>query len=179
MANWRIEATMTEPFADDGIVENSGEWSGLPSEEARARMTAKAEREGFGKKAITYRIKDWGISRQRYWGTPIPVIHCPKCGVVPVPEDQLPVVLPTDVEITGTGRSPLENVPEFVNVTCPKCGGPARRETDTMDTFVDSSWYFYRYCDPHNDKAPFDLERSRTGSRSISTSAASSTPSCT
>ena len=151
-----VEPGMTEAFTDYGIVENSGPWSGLPSEEARRRMAAYAEEHGFGKAAITYRIKDWGISRQRYWGTPIPVIHCPACGVVPVPEDQLPVVLPERVEITGTGRSPLENVPEFVNVTCPKCGGAARRETDTMDTFVDSSWYFYRYCDPHNSQLPFD-----------------------
>jgi leucyl-tRNA synthetase len=119
-------------------------------------MCAKAEREGFGKAAVTFRIKDWGISRQRYWGTPIPVIHCPQCGVVPVPEEQLPVVLPSNVKITGTGRSPLEDVPKFVNVTCPRCGGPARRETDTMDTFVDSSWYFYRYCDAHNDRMAFD-----------------------
>jgi leucyl-tRNA synthetase len=119
-------------------------------------MAAFAEQRGFGKAAITFRIKDWGISRQRYWGTPIPVIHCPVCGVVPVPEDQLPVVLPSNVEITGAGRSPLENVPEFVNVKCPKCGAAARRETDTMDTFMDSSWYFYRYCDARNSSAPFD-----------------------
>jgi leucyl-tRNA synthetase len=122
-------------------------------------MSAHAERHGFGKAAITYRLKDWGISRQRYWGTPIPVIHCPKCGVVPVPEDQLPVLLPLDVKITGKGRSPLENVPEFMNVKCPRCGGDARRESDTMDTFVDSSWYFYRYCDAHNPKAPFDSSK--------------------
>ena len=146
-------------FTEDGVVENSGEWSGLPSEEARAKMSAKAERDGFGKAAVTFRIKDWGISRQRYWGTPIPVIHCPKCGVLPVPEAQLPVVLPAGVKITGTGRSPLEDVPEFVNVSCPKCGGTARRETDTMDTFVDSSWYFYRYCDARNAKMPFDPAR--------------------
>jgi leucyl-tRNA synthetase len=150
---------MKAAFTEDGIVENSGPWSGLPSEEARRRMSAYAAEKGFGKAAVTFRIKDWGISRQRYWGTPIPVIHCPKCGVVPVPDDQLPVRLPDNVEITGTGRSPLENVPEFVNVNCPKCGGPARRETDTMDTFIDSSWYFYRYCDPHNDRAPFDSAR--------------------
>ena len=144
------------PFCDYGILENSGEWNGLASAEARRKMSAYAEQHGFGKAAITFRIKDWGISRQRYWGTPIPVIHCPSCGVVPVPEDQLPVVLPDRIEITGAGRSPLENVPEFVNVACPKCGAPARRETDTMDTFMDSSWYFYRYCDPHNSERPFD-----------------------
>jgi len=150
------EPGMTAAFCEYGVVENSGQWSGLPSEDARRQMAAYAEAENFGKSAITYRIKDWGISRQRYWGTPIPVIHCPKCGVVPVPDDQLPVVLPEHIEITGTGRSPLENVPEFVNVQCPKCGGAAKRETDTMDTFIDSSWYFYRYCDPHNGRAPFD-----------------------
>jgi leucyl-tRNA synthetase len=149
-------ATMKGAFVDDGICENSGEFSGRPSVEARRRMNEKAEREGFGKAAITYRLRDWGISRQRYWGTPIPVVHCPQCGVVPVPESDLPVVLPLNVAITGKGRSPLENVPEFVNVACPKCGAPARRETDTMDTFIDSSWYFYRYCDARNDRAPFD-----------------------
>ncbi len=149
-------ATMKEAYPDDGVVENSGNYSGLESEEARRIMTAKADAEGFGKAAITYRIKDWGISRQRYWGTPIPVIYCPKCGIVPVPEKDLPVVLPLGIAITGKGRSPLENVPEFMNVKCPKCGEDARRESDTMDTFVDSSWYFYRYCDPHNSSAPFD-----------------------
>ena len=151
-----VEPGMTQAFVEDGVVENSGEWSGLASEEARQRMSAHAERHGFGKAAVTYRIKDWGISRQRYWGTPIPVIHCPGCGVVPVPEGQLPVLLPDRIEITGAGRSPLENVPEFVDVACPQCGGAARRETDTMDTFIDSSWYFYRYCDAHNSAIPFD-----------------------
>jgi leucyl-tRNA synthetase len=151
-----VEPGMQEAFTEYGIVENSGPWSGLTSAEARRRMAAFAEEVGFGKAAITFRIKDWGISRQRYWGTPIPVVHCPACGVVPVPENQLPVLLPDRIEITGTGRSPLENVPEFVNVPCPKCGDPARRETDTMDTFIDSSWYFYRYCDPHNSEMPFD-----------------------
>jgi leucyl-tRNA synthetase len=150
------EPGMKEAVSGYGIVENSGEWSGLTSEEAQSKMAAFAEQRGFGKAAITYRLKDWGISRQRYWGTPIPVIHCPQCGVVPVPEDQLPVLLPDNVAITGAGRSPLENDPAFVNVPCPKCGGAARRETDTMDTFIDSSWYFYRYCDAHNDQAPFD-----------------------
>jgi leucyl-tRNA synthetase len=151
-----VEPGLKEPFTEYGIVENSGEWSGLASEEARKRMAAFAEERGFGKSAITYRLKDWGISRQRFWGTPIPVIHCPQDGIVPVPEDRLPVLLPENVAITGEGRSPLENDPAFVNVTCPKCGGAARRETDTMDTFIDSSWYFYRYCDPRNEKAPFD-----------------------
>jgi len=151
-----VEPGLKTAFTDDGIVEHSGPWSGLTSKEARRRMSALAAEKGFGKAAVTFRIKDWGISRQRYWGTPIPVIHCPNCGVVPVPDDQLPVRLPDNVEITGTGRSPLENVPEFVNVKCPKCGGAGRRETDTMDTFIDSSWYFYRYCDPRNDRAPFD-----------------------
>jgi leucyl-tRNA synthetase len=147
---------MTEAFTEDGIVENSGEWSGLPSAEARKRMSAFAREHGFGAEAVTYRIKDWGISRQRYWGTPIPIIYCQQCGTVPVPEKDLPVLLPVDVKITGTGRSPLESVDSFMNVACPKCGGAGRRESDTMDTFVDSSWYFYRYCDPHNDQAPFD-----------------------
>jgi leucyl-tRNA synthetase len=149
-------ATMTVANGDYGIVANSGPWSGLPSEDARREMAAHAEREGFGKQAITWRLKDWGVSRQRYWGTPIPVIHCPKCGVVGVPDDQLPVLLPRQVQITGKGRSPLADVPEFVDVACPKCGEPSKRETDTMDTFVDSSWYFYRYCDARNSGAPFD-----------------------
>jgi leucyl-tRNA synthetase len=149
-------ATMAEPFLEYGIVENSGEWSGLPSAEARRKMSAYAKAQGFGEPSITYRIKDWGISRQRYWGTPIPIIYCPRCGAVPVPEQDLPVLLPQNVKITGKGRSPLEAVPEFMNVSCPQCGTAAKRESDTMDTFIDSSWYFYRYCDPHNNTAPFD-----------------------
>jgi leucyl-tRNA synthetase len=152
-------ATMKEAYGENGVVENSGEYSGLTSEVARIEMAARAGREGFGKAAVTFRIKDWGVSRQRYWGTPIPVIHCPKCGVVPVPDDQLPVLLPQQIQITGQGRSPLDEVPEFVNVKCPQCGEPARRETDTMDTFVDSSWYFYRYCDPKNSTAPCDSKK--------------------
>jgi len=151
--------TMTEAFAGYGVVENSGIFSGLPSEEAQKKMAAYAQQKGFGQEAVTYRLKDWGISRQRYWGTPIPMIHCPQCGVVPVPEEDLPVELPANVELTGAGESPLKRVPEFVNVPCPKCGGAAQRESDTMDTFVDSSWYFYRYCDPKNGKAPFAKER--------------------
>ena len=149
-------ASMQQAFGDDGVVENSGPYSGLPSAEARAQMAARAKQQGFGNAAITFRLKDWGISRQRYWGTPIPVVHCPLDGVVPVPEDQLPVLLPAEIQITGAGRSPLENDRAFVETTCPRCGGPARRETDTMDTFVDSSWYFYRYCDANNSDAPFD-----------------------
>jgi leucyl-tRNA synthetase len=143
------------PLTEDGIVERSGEFSGLPSATGRSQMNQRAERDGFGKAAITYRLKDWGISRQRYWGTPIPVIHCPGCGTVGVPEKDLPVILPHDVQFTGQGRSPLADVDSFMNVPCPKCGGSARRESDTMDTFVDSSWYFYRYLDPTNNKAPF------------------------
>jgi leucyl-tRNA synthetase len=149
-------ASIKEPFLEYGIVERSGEWSGLPSAEARQKMAAYASEHGFGTPAITYRIKDWGISRQRYWGTPIPIIYCSNCGAVPVPETDLPVRLPLDVKITGKGQSPLLAVDSFMHVPCPKCGEPGRRESDTMDTFVDSSWYFYRYCDPRNDRAPFD-----------------------
>ena len=119
-------------------------------------MIAAAKERGIGEGTVQYRLKDWGISRQRYWGTPIPMIYCEKDGIVPVPDDQLPVELPKVAQFTGRGDSPLAQVPEFVNVTCPKCGGPARRETDTMDTFVDSSWYFYRFADPRNDTQPFD-----------------------
>jgi len=143
-------------FGDYGVVENSGQWSGMTTADARKQMAAHAHANGFGESAITFRIKDWGISRQRYWGTPIPMVHCATCGVVPVPDSELPVLLPANVEFTGTGQSPLAASPDFVNTTCPKCGAPARRECDTMDTFVDSSWYFYRYCDAHNSEAPFD-----------------------
>ena len=151
-----VEAEMTECFPDYGVVENSGQWSGLASADARKQMAAYAESHGFGKASITYRLKDWGISRQRYWGTPIPIVHCPVDGVVAVPDDQLPVVLPTDVQFTGKGKSPLAQNEKFLKTTCPKCGGPAERETDTMDTFVDSSWYFFRYVDPKNTSMPFD-----------------------
>jgi leucyl-tRNA synthetase len=154
------EETMAEPAlpfeAHEGMLINSGAYSGLNCEDAIKKMSAYAEEKGFGKATVTYRLKDWGISRQRYWGTPIPMLYCVKDGIVAVPEKDLPVILPENVDITLTGGSPLGRVPEFVNATCPKCGGPARRETDTMDTFVDSSWYFYRYCDAHNDRAPFD-----------------------
>jgi leucyl-tRNA synthetase len=152
----QIDTDPRGAFTDDGITENTGGFSGLASAEARRQMNAYAEQKGFGKAAITYRLKDWGISRQRYWGTPIPMIYCSKCGVVPVPEKDLPVILPYDVKFTGKGRSPLAEVASFMNVKCPVCGVDAQRESDTMDTFVDSSWYFYRYCDPKNDVAPFD-----------------------
>jgi leucyl-tRNA synthetase len=154
------EETVAEPplpfVAHEGMLINSGPYSGLSCEDAIQKMSAHAEKNGFGKATVTYRLKDWGISRQRYWGTPIPMLYCEKDGIVPVPEKDLPVILPENVDITLTGGSPLGRVPEFVNATCPKCRGPARRETDTMDTFVDSSWYFYRYTDARNDRAPFD-----------------------
>jgi leucyl-tRNA synthetase len=149
-------ATMEAAYDGPGRVVNSGEFDGLASEEAIPRMAAHAEAKGFGKATVTYRLKDWLISRQRYWGTPIPVVYCEKDGVQPVPDAQLPVVLPPDAPFTGEGGNPLEKVPAFVSATCPKCGGKARRETDTMDTFVDSSWYFYRYLSPKKDDGPFD-----------------------
>ncbi len=147
------------PFVEtNSLLINSGEYNGMPSEEAIAKMSDFAEEHGFGKATVTFRLKDWGISRQRYWGTPIPVIYCEACGIMPVPEKDLPVLLPENLEITLAGGSPLGNVPEFVNVACHKCGAPARRETDTMDTFVDSSWYFYRYTDPTLSDKPLDSD---------------------
>ena len=151
--------TLEAAYVDEGLVVNSGQFSGLPSPEAISRMGQFVEQQGIGQRTIQFRLKDWGISRQRYWGTPIPIIYCPTCGTVPVPDDQLPVVLPKVAHFTGRGDSPLAQVPEFVNTTCPRCGEPARRETDTMDTFVDSSWYFYRFCDPHNDRLAFDPDK--------------------
>jgi leucyl-tRNA synthetase len=151
--------TLTEAYSGPGVLVNSGEYNGLEWEEANRRMTAAAEARGIGQGTVQYRLKDWGISRQRYWGTPIPVLYCEKCGMVPVPYDDLPVVLPKTAEFSGRGDSPLAQIPEFVNATCPECGGPARRETDTMDTFVDSSWYFFRFCDPHNTELPFEPEK--------------------
>ena len=147
---------MTEASTEYGRLVESGPYSGLTSAEAQEKMAGDAAAKGFGNAETTYRLKDWGISRQRYWGTPIPVVYCKEHDVVGVPDDQLPVRLPEKVTLTGQGQSPLATVPEFLNTTCPKCGGPATRETDTMDTFIDSSWYFYRYTDPRNNRAPFD-----------------------
>jgi leucyl-tRNA synthetase len=152
--NWTGTA-LEAAYEGPGLTVNSGEFDGLDSERAIERMTRYAEARGFGRAVVTYRLKDWLISRQRYWGTPIPVIYCEKDGMVPIPEAELPVVLPSDAPFTGEGGNPLEKVPAFVNATCPKCGGRARRETDTMDTFVDSSWYFYRYLSPHLEEGPF------------------------
>jgi leucyl-tRNA synthetase len=149
-------ARLESAYDGPGRTVASGEWSGLDSAEAILAMTAHAEARGFGRGTVTYRLKDWLISRQRYWGTPIPVVYCDRDGLVGVPDADLPVVLPKDAPFTGEGGNPLEKVPEFVTTRCPRCGGPARRETDTMDTFVDSSWYFYRYLSPRNDDAPCD-----------------------
>jgi leucyl-tRNA synthetase len=147
---------MTEATSNYGRLVDSGEYSGQEAPAVIARMIRDAERRDIGKGEVQYRLKDWGISRQRYWGTPIPVIFCDTDGVVPVPYDQLPVKLPAVTTFSGRGDSPLAQVPEFVDVKCPRCGRPARRETDTMDTFVDSSWYFLRFTDPSNDEQPFD-----------------------
>jgi leucyl-tRNA synthetase len=148
------------PFSsEDGVLVNSGEYNGLSCSDAQRKLQEVAARSAFGEPKVTFRLKDWGVSRQRYWGTPIPMIHCERDGLVQVPDKHLPVVLPAQVEITQQGGSPLGRVTDFVNVTCPKCGGPAKRETDTMDTFVDSSWYFYRYIDAKNSSAPFDPAR--------------------
>ncbi|MGA3046996.1 MAG: leucine--tRNA ligase [Terracidiphilus sp.] len=145
------------PFvSEDGVLVNSDKYDGLTCTEAQRLLQMVAATKKIGEPKVTFRLKDWGVSRQRYWGTPIPMIHCQRDGVVPVPDDQLPVLLPEQIEITQQGGSPLARMPEFVDVTCPKCGGPAKRETDTMDTFVDSSWYFYRYTDAKNTNAPFD-----------------------
>jgi leucyl-tRNA synthetase len=149
---------MREAYDGPGRLVASGEFTGLEASEAIVRMSQKAEEAGIGQRTIQYRLKDWGISRQRYWGTPIPVIYCDACGMQPVPTDDLPVLLPKTVEFSGRGDSPLAQIPEFVNVRCPTCGAAARRETDTMDTFVDSSWYFFRFCDPTNEDLPFDPE---------------------
>jgi leucyl-tRNA synthetase len=142
-------------YEDEGILVNSGQFNSTKSTEAFDIVSSWIEKQGFGKKAVNFKLKDWLISRQRYWGVPIPMIHCDHCGIVPVPEEKLPVLLPQDVEFTGAGESSLKTSKTFVNAKCPKCGKDASRETDTMDTFVDSSWYYVRNCDTHNDNAPF------------------------
>ncbi|MRR33390.1 leucine--tRNA ligase [bacterium] len=151
-------AVMAAAFTEEGIMVNSGAFDGLKSGEAKEKIADHLEREGLGKKTVNYRLRDWGISRQRYWGNPIPIIYCEKCGAVPVPEKDLPVLLPMDAMFTGEGGNPLAKVPSFLSVPCPECGGPARRETDTMDTFVESSWYFLRYCCPRFTEGPLDRE---------------------
>ncbi len=150
------DRTLDAAYVDEGYLVDSGEFTGAASADAVIRVAEAAQQRGLGARTVQFRLKDWGISRQRYWGTPIPMIHCDACGVVPVPDGELPVVLPRVAEFTGRGDSPLAALSEFVNTTCPTCKSPARRETDTMDTFVDSSWYFYRFCDARNDRQAFD-----------------------
>jgi leucyl-tRNA synthetase len=147
-------STMSEAFVNEGIMVNSGKFNGLKSNEAQEKIGSE-----FGKWQIKYKLRDWLVSRQRYWGAPIPIIYCDGCGIVPVPEKDLPVKLPMDVKFTGEGASPLTQSKEFLNAKCPRCGKPARRETDTLDTFNCSSWYYFRYCDPHNNKEPFSKDK--------------------
>jgi leucyl-tRNA synthetase len=152
---------MEAAYVDPGLMVGSGPFTGMESEAGKGAVADHLEAHGLGRRTVNYRLRDWLISRQRYWGTPIPVIYCGACGPVPVPDDQLPVILPEDVEITMSGGSPLAKVPAFVNVPCPRCGGPARRETDTMDTFVDSSWYFLRFTSPRAARAPVEPNAAR------------------
>ncbi len=151
-------ATWEKVKEEEGVMVNSGPFDGTPGSEAIAKMIASIEEKGYGHARVNYRLRDWLISRQRYWGSPIPIVYCPEHGTVPVPEDQLPVWLPENVQFKATGESPLRSEPDFVNATCPICGGPATRETDTMDTFIDSSWYYLRYADPHNSEAAWNPE---------------------
>jgi leucyl-tRNA synthetase len=152
--------SMSEAWPHEGVMVNSGPFDGTPSPQSIEAVTRWLEEQGKGRHAVTYRLRDWLISRQRYWGTPIPIVHCPECGEVPVPDDELPVVLPDDVDFQPGGESPLARHPTFAKIACPKCGGEdARRDTDTMDTFVDSSWYFFRYCSPHEEDRPFDPDK--------------------
>jgi leucyl-tRNA synthetase len=152
---------LPQAFTEDGVTQDTGPWSGLSSAEARARMAEHAKTKGFGEATVKWHLRDWGFSRQRYWGTPIPIVYCDQHGAVPVPEKDLPVVLPEKAIITGTGEPPLAKVPEFVNAPCPVCGRPGRRETETMDTFVDSSWYYARYLSPRDEARPFDPAMAR------------------
>ena len=145
------------PYTGDGLlIDSHPDFDGMPNREALAAIVGWLDREGKGHASVNYKLRDWLVSRQRYWGAPIPIVHCPECGMVPVPDEQLPVLLPDIADYTPKGRSPLAGAEEWVNVQCPACGEPARRETDTMDTFVDSSWYFLRYCDARNEHAAWD-----------------------
>ena len=153
------EQEMTEAYVDEGILVNSGSFDGMPNMEALDAIIEYLESKGMGYKTINYRLKDWGVSRQRYWGAPIPIIYCPQCGTVPVPEDQLPVILPLDLDLKEGGKSPLPHEASFYETTCPKCGQIAKRETDTMDTFVESSWYFDRFASPRHANSIFDKEK--------------------
>jgi leucyl-tRNA synthetase len=150
------ESSMTAAYEDGGVLADSGWFDGMTSEEAKKAITAYAEEHGLGQSRTTFRLRDWGISRQRYWGAPIPMLHCEKCGIQPVPAEELPVILPTDVQLEANGRSPLHSLESFYKTTCPACHGEARRETDTMDTFVESSWYFARYTCPQFTAGPLD-----------------------
>ncbi|GFE70972.1 leucine--tRNA ligase [Chroococcus sp. FPU101] len=150
---------LTQAYTEAGMMVNSELFTGMKSTQGKDAIVQFAENEGYGKARIQYRLRDWLISRQRYWGCPIPIIHCPSCGTVAVPESDLPVLLPDDVEFSGRGPSPLAKLDHWVNVPCPSCGKPAKRETDTMDTFIDSSWYFLRFTDAKNTEKPFDLEK--------------------
>ncbi len=168
------------PYTGDGPMVNSGRFDGVNNRDGYEQIVEWLEGEGLGKRSVNYKLRDWLLSRQRYWGCPIPIVHCDSCGLVAVPDDQLPVELPDVTDYRPQGRSPLAAAEDWVNTSCPSCGGPARRETDTMDTFVDSSWYFLRYCDPLNDRgAVRPATSSAAGWRSTSTSAGSSTRSCT
>jgi leucyl-tRNA synthetase len=151
-----FDLPIVEVITEDGVLVNSDGFDGLPAEEAKQAIIERVRKEGRGAPAVSYRLRDWSMSRQRYWGCPIPIIYCDHCGVVPVPEEDLPVVLPEVEDYRPKGVPPLASNKEWLHVLCPKCGGPGTREADTMDTFVDSSWYFLRYVDPHNDAAPFD-----------------------
>ncbi len=157
---WKGEQ-FEQAYVEPGTMMNSGTFDGMTSESGKQAISDYVETQGWGKRTITYHLRDYLISRQRYWGTPIPMLHCERCGIVPVPEEQLPVLLPEDAEFKPTGESPLARHQGFVNTTCPACGGPAKRETDTMDTFMDSNWYFLRYLSPHYDKGPFDPDLAR------------------
>jgi leucyl-tRNA synthetase len=157
-SGWRGE-DLEEAYIDHGVMVNSAQFNKLPSEPGIEAVSDFLEKKGWGRRTISYRIRDWLISRQRYWGAPIPMVYCPKCGIVPVPEKDLPVLLPEDAEFKPTGESPLKYHEQFVNTACPRCGGPGKRETDTMDTFMCSSWYFLRYASPHYAAAPFDSDK--------------------